>query len=217
MPLGVTFVESLVLLGVTAALTGVLAPVIVGITNHRRLNEQKQYEEELKRETALLDAQAEFLRDFSTAVFDYQEKALAVSYAGWLSPERFKERWGKYDEESFELLGRIGSQVSRARILFSTETADRLLHFYRGWLEDEFDTGLSQRARDAATTPADWKAWHDPMHLEVEERVTDLIRAVAEEAELTYEQQRRRLQPQPGRLRRFSDLFSANRSNVDAR
>jgi hypothetical protein len=186
--LAVTFAESLILLGVTALLTGVLAPVIVGITNRRRLNEQKQYEEELKRETALLDAQTEFLREFSTAVWDYQEKALAVSYSGWLEPERFKERWDEYAKESFALLGRIGSQVSMGRILFSAQTADKLLGFYREWLQGYFDIRLSALARDDNTTASEWRAWHDPMHREIEDRATALIRTVAEEADLTYQQ-----------------------------
>jgi hypothetical protein len=181
---------------VTAALTGVLAPVVVGVVSRRRLNEQKKYEEELKRETALLDAQTRFLKEFSTALWEYQEKALAVSYAGWLAPERFRERWNEYDNESFALLGRIGSQVSMASILFSEETAQRLLTFYRDWLQHGFDVRLSVLARDNSTTPADWRAWHEPMHLEIEARATELVRAAADEAGLTYEQhQRRHSQP----------------------
>jgi hypothetical protein len=211
MPLGVTFVESLILLGATAALTGVLAPIIVGITNRNRLNEQKQYEEELKRDTAFFEAQTQFLKDFSTAVWDYLDQALAVSYAGHYAPERFDERWELYDKESFALLGRIGSQVSTARTLFSSETADSLHDFYRGWLEDDFDIGLSTRARDPSMTPAKWQDWHDPMHVESQERASALIRAVAEEAGLTYEQQQRRLQAraEPKRRRFLRNLASS--------
>jgi hypothetical protein len=193
MPLGVTFGESLILLVVTAALTGVLAPIIVGITSRRRLNEQKQYEEDLKRETAFFDAQAQFLHDFSAAVWQYLEKAVAVSYAGWLAPERFKAVWDEYDKESFALLGRVGSQIGMARTLFSSATADRLRDFYREWLEGAFDRGLSERARDPTTTQEEWGRWHAPMHHESQERATALIQAVAEEAGLTYEQRRANL------------------------
>lgn len=193
MPLGLTFNESLVLLGATALLTGVLAPIIVGITNRNRLNEQKRYEEELKRETAFFDAQAAFLKEFSTAVWDFLEQALAVSYAGWLDPNRFEERWEAYERESFALLGHIGSQITLARTLFSSETADRLDDFYGKWLEGDFERGLSNRARDPATTPDQWGAWHAPMHRDGQERAAALIRTVAEEAGLTYEQQQQRL------------------------
>jgi hypothetical protein len=204
MPLAVTFWKSLILLGVTA----VLAPIIVGITNSSRLNEQKHYEEGLKRETAFFEAQAQFLNDFSDAVWGYLEKALAASYAGMFAPEQFKDLWDEYDEASFALLGRIGSQVSMARTLFSAETADRLSAFYHGWLEDVFDHGLSVRARDPKTTQAEWSSWHNPMHQEAQARATALIGAVAEEAGLTYEQQLRRLQPRPGYLRRLLAALS---------
>ena len=110
MLLALTLGESLILLVVTAALTGVLAPIVVQITNRRRLNEQRLFDEELKRETAFFEAQAQFLKELAT-IWDYLEKALAVSYAAHLStPERFKQVWEAYDEESFALLGRIGSR-----------------------------------------------------------------------------------------------------------
>jgi hypothetical protein len=199
MPLAVQFWQSLVLLGLTA----VLAPVVVGITNSNRLNEQKHYEEGLKRETAFFEAQAQFLKDFSDAVWDYLEKALAVSYAGMFAADRFTDLWDEYDKASFALLGRIGSQVTMARTLFSAETADRLSDFYHGWIEDVFDIGLSGRARNPETTQGEWASWHGPMHQEAQTRAEALIEAVAEEAGLTYEQQLRRLQPRPGYLRRL--------------
>jgi hypothetical protein len=199
--LAVTFWESLILLGVTA----VLAPIIVGITNSNRLNEQKHYEEGLKRETAFFEAQAQFLKDFSDAVWDYMEKALAVSYAGMFASGEFKALWEEYEKAAFALLGRIGSQVSMARTLFSAATADRISDFYHGWIEDVFDMELSERARQPETTRAEWASWHGPMHQEAQKRATALIEAVAEEAGLTYEQQSQRLQPRPGYLRR---LFS---------
>jgi hypothetical protein len=202
MPFALTFEESLILLGVTAALTGVLAPIIVGITNSSRLNEQKQYEEGLKRETAFFEAQTKFLQDFTAAVWDYLEKGLCVSYAAKLGLERFKELWDAYDKESFALLGRIGSQASMARTLFSAKTADRLSDFYHEWLEKKFDHELSGLARNPETTQADWAIWHDKMHRKAQKKAAELISAVAEEAELTYDQQLRRLQPRPGYLRR---------------
>jgi hypothetical protein len=136
-------------------------------------------------------------------VWDYLEKALAVSYAGMFAQEQFKGLWDEFDKASFALLGQIGSQVSMARTLFSAETADRLSDFYHGWIEDVFDLGLSGLARDPMTTQDEWRTWHGPMHQEAQTRAEALIEAVAEEAGLTYEQQLRRLQPRPSYLRRL--------------
>jgi hypothetical protein len=202
MLVAVSFGESLVLLVVTAALTGVLAPIVLQITNRSRLKEQRLFEEELKRETAFFEAQAQFLKELGTAIWDYLEKALAVSYAAKYSPKRFKQVWDVYDEESFALMGRIRSQVSMARTLFSSPTATRLHDFYSNWLEGHFDLQLSRMARDPKTEPAEWADWHDEMHPESQRRAADLLRIVAEEAGLTYEQ--RREQPEPSG--RFSSL-----------
>ena len=188
MGVAATFIESLALLVAAALLTGILAPIVVGITNRRRLNEQRRYEEELKRETAFFEKQTEFLRDFATAVWDFFEKGLAVSYAGMVGSTRFEGLWEEYETESFALLGQIGSQITMARTFFSRETADLLDQFYGEWLEGEFDMGLSDRARDPTTTQAQWREWHSPMHQETQQRAAELIRLVAEEAGMTYEQ-----------------------------
>lgn len=204
MLLGVTFNESLILLGVTAALTGVLAPIIVGITNSSRLNEQKQYEEGLKRETAFFEAQNDFLKDYSGAVWAYLQKGLQVSYAGKYQTEGFMDVWNEYDKGTWPLFGRIAYDVSMATTLFSRETADELNYFYH-WLQNTFDFALSEKARNhPQTTPAEWARWHDRMHGEAQKRATELIGAVAREAGLTYDQQQERLKPRPGYIRRLA-------------
>jgi hypothetical protein len=202
MPLAVTFGESVVLLLITAALTGVLAPIVVGFTSHRRLIQQRHFEEELRRETAFIDAQAEFLKELAAAVWDYFEKALAVSYAGAHSPGRFEQVWEAYEEEALTLMGRIGARVYIARTLVSTTTADRLEYFYSRWLQGEFDVELSRMARDEATSAAEWRDWHGRMLPVARTTAGGLIKTVAEDAGLSYEQRRERPAP-VHRLRRL--------------
>jgi hypothetical protein len=51
------------------------------------------YEEDLARESAFISAQTELLQNLGAALWAYQAKGLAVSYAGAYAPERLKERW----------------------------------------------------------------------------------------------------------------------------
>ena len=145
------------------------------------------------------------------AVWDFQEKALAVSYAGWLSPGHFKDVWEAYDRESFALLARIGSQVSIAQTLFSSDTPERLDDFYWNWLVKAFDIQLSSRARNPKTTRAQWGDWHERMNVEAQARAARLLRVAAREAGLTYEQ--RREHPEPvGWFARFKSRFVSKRA-----
>lgn len=202
MLLAVTFRESVFLLLLTAALTGFLAPFVLQHITRRQLKEQRRFDEELKRETAFFETQVLFLKDLATAIWDYLEKALAVSYAAQYAPERFKQIWEVYDEESFVLLGGIGSQVSMARTLFSTGTVERLQAFYSDWLEATLDVQLSRMARDEQMTQAEWTTWHRAMHSEAQSRAAALLRIIAEEAGLTYEQRREQRQA-PSRFTRL--------------
>jgi hypothetical protein len=100
-PVGVTFAESFLLL-VTAAvlgalLTGVLAPIVVLRVNRARNREQKVFEEELSRDTAFVNAQAELLKELAAALWSFQAKLLAVSYAGAYVPDQFDEAWEAYN------------------------------------------------------------------------------------------------------------------------
>jgi hypothetical protein len=182
----VTFAESAALLGIAAVLTGVLAPFVVQWATRRRIREQKRYEEDLARESAFISAQAELLQSLSAALWAYQAKGLAVSYAGAYAPGRFDEEWNAYDRESFSL---IDTRLSVAGTLFSPKTVGKIRDFYDDWLMGTFDRQISRMAR-ANVDQATWEAWHDPHHAEARKRTTELLAAVADEAGLSYERRR---------------------------
>jgi hypothetical protein len=187
-PVGVTFAESALLLLIAAVLgallTGVLAPIVVLRVNRARNREQKVFEEELSRDTAVVSAQAELLKELAAALWDFQAKLLAVSYAGAYVPEQLDEAWKAYNAESFALLARISAVLSVAGTLFSAETTERLWRFYTDWLNEELDHPLSDMATARAAREK-WLAWHNPHHRAAEERTAALLAAVADDAGLS--------------------------------
>jgi hypothetical protein len=189
---GLSFAESAALLAIAALLTGVLAPFIVQWATRRRLREQKRYEEDLARESAFISAQAELLQTLGAALWAYQAKGLAVSYAGASAPARFDEEWQAYDRESFALLAEVDTRLSMAGTLFSPETVRKLRDFYDDWLLGTFDREISSMAR-RGVDQATWKRWHNPHHQEVGERTTRLLAEVADDAGLSFERRRRPL------------------------
>ena len=189
MPVGVTFAESALLLVLAAVLgallTGVLAPIVVLRASRARNRAQKIFEEDLSRDSAFVNAQAELLKELATALWDFQAKLLAVSYAGAYVPDQFDEAWKSYNAESFALLARISAVLSVARTLLSPETANRLQQFYDEWLNKELDHQVSAMATSPAAQD-EWLAWHNPHHSGAEERTGTLLAAVADDAGLSF-------------------------------
>ena len=188
---GTTFGENLALLLfgaiLAAGLTGFVAPIALQRANRLRLNDQKQYEENLRRESAFIAAQAEFLGNLATAAWEFQGTALAVSYAGAYAPgDRFDKAWETYDRESFGLLGRLSALISIAVTLFSHKIVEQLNNYYDEWLNATLDQQLSRMALSQETTQQDWQTWHNPHHASAGHETTELLAAVAHDAGLSY-------------------------------
>lgn len=74
------FLEKLVLLLITAALTGVLVPVVSGWLSEARFREQKVFEAELQRQRDIVSAQSDLLKRLSALLWEFQLMNIDVSF-----------------------------------------------------------------------------------------------------------------------------------------
>ena len=72
MDLNADFVEKLVLLFLTAGLTGFLVPLLFRRIDERKHRQQKLYEADLARQAKIIDAQVKLIEDLAELVWDYQ-------------------------------------------------------------------------------------------------------------------------------------------------
>jgi hypothetical protein len=152
--------DDLILLGATAALTGLLVPLIKGRMDQRRLGQERLAEEELRRDSAFIDLQNELLAELSAQLWEFAGLALAVSYYRIIGPtERWESAWEKYDVESFSALVRLRAAVSRSQRLVSAGTHQQLEEMFRRWFAD-LDPRLSALARNTDATDDQWEQHH---------------------------------------------------------
>ncbi|MBT8292315.1 MAG: hypothetical protein KJN70_03505 [Eudoraea sp.] len=150
------FTQKLVLLGVTAVLSGFLIPFIMKQIEGNRHREQKYLEAELARQGKLIDAQAELLAEFATCVWEYEFRVVAVTYyRGVTDKELYLSALTKYDETVIETLVRIRTAISKALYLTSPETYQKMRNLYfekllsldrklRALIESEHESPISQ-------------------------------------------------------------------------
>jgi hypothetical protein len=115
MAFSTSFVESTVILLMTAVLTGILVPLLFRHIDERRNKEQKRFEAELLRQNKIIDSQVELLENLSSLLWEFQLLLIEVPYYRQF-PERnlYPAALKAYEENSGKLLGKIRAEISKA-------------------------------------------------------------------------------------------------------
>ncbi len=142
-----TLGQSLILLLVTAALTGLLVPTVKDLVDQRRLAKQsvfedgrlraqKQFEAELARQTRIIDAQAELLDELASLSWAFEKLVLRVTFYGAGGDyKKFAAALQAFDTDSWGLLANLLAATSKARRLAPSEAHQRLQGLYRQLVE----------------------------------------------------------------------------------
>jgi hypothetical protein len=181
------FVQNLVLLGITALLTGLVVPYVLRVVDYRKTIQQKQREAELARQAKLIDAQAKLLDDLTSLLWRWRYISMKVTYYGSSGiEEQYEAAWREYDESIWEVLSAVRNEVSRSRHLVSEACYSALRSIY----EDEMvrlDRELGG-AREEMRPPRPRGAFHElnqRIYHEVTDRIDEILARVATEVGLS--------------------------------
>jgi glutamate mutase epsilon subunit len=155
-----SFIQSLLLLGATAVLTGVLVPLIKGYMDDRKFRQQKLFEADLARQSKVIEAQVQLLESLAQMLWDFQLLAIAVTYYKTLPDEkRYQLAFDDYDKQSWVFFSKIRTEISKARRLTSERTYEGLLKYYEDWLMRN-DSALMSLVKRRASHE-DWLSLHN--------------------------------------------------------
>jgi hypothetical protein len=200
-----SFVQSVLLLLLTAGLTGVGAPFILRRVDERRdrrqaqLNEerlraQKVFEADLARQSKTIDAQVVLLETLSKMAWDFQMMALEPAYYALSREEaRFRDAAQRYDVESWACLGQVRAEISKARRLVSPGLFEQLLSYYYDTLIAlDMETSDLIRKSLVGKWPASvesssegWRRNHTAIFTGLAQKNDELLGNLAEEFRLT--------------------------------
>jgi len=132
MKLSQDFWEKIVMLLVTAAITGFLVPYILKRIDESKAIEQKRSEADISRQAKLIDAQSKFLDDTTESLWAWRYLSMKVAFNG--SEER-EEQYAKavteYEGQIWDVLSKIRNQTSKSRRLVSEKGYKRLVSLYK--------------------------------------------------------------------------------------
>jgi hypothetical protein len=170
-----SFSQNVALIVITAGITGLLVPIVKGVMDWRHFRRQKDYEAELTRQTAVLDAQVKLLEDVSNVLWEYVLSLIAVSYYKVNgNEERYKQAYESYEDSSGTLFGRMQAEFSKARRLVSPERWLELQDLYREFLR------LDVRVMQLRSSADGWSQQHDAA-FRVQGRISEALANLAAE------------------------------------
>lgn len=142
MPFNQGFLENVILLALTALVTGFLIPYILKRIDERKLKEQKEvderkfreqkeFEAELVRQSKVIESQALLLENLAQLMWEYQLLAIEVSFYDPLGQrDLYADAVQKYQKNSGGLFSRIRAEISKALRLTTVETYQELKDLY---------------------------------------------------------------------------------------
>lgn len=130
------FTEKLVLLLLTAMISGLMVPYILKKIEHRRTLDQKYKEAVLSRQEKLLADQAQFLDSLETLVWGLRYLFMKITY--YCKPhqrEQQAQAEREYDERFWTMLHDLRVYVSKSRRLVSEAAHSDLMGLYEQFVQ----------------------------------------------------------------------------------
>jgi hypothetical protein len=131
------FLEKIILLFLTAIITGFGIPYVLKRIEERKLREQKKFEADLARQGKIIEAQSKLLDDLSQLLWNWRYLAKKVVYYGAQgNTERYDLARKQYDEMVWDILEKFRAEISRSRRLVSEQAYERLDSLYNYVVQD---------------------------------------------------------------------------------
>jgi hypothetical protein len=187
------FVQNLVLLLLTALLTGLLVPYVLNIADDRKSARQKEREAALARQAKIIDAQSALLDDLSRQLWRWRYLSMRLAYYGSKDTsygnqdmtEQFKQAEEDYERELWDVLNQMRNEISRSRRLVSEQAYQQLLTFYKeDMMALENDISNARREERDIDKYTAFLAVNHKIFGDVTARIDEMLNNLAEEMNL---------------------------------
>ena len=125
------FAEKVLILLVTAALTGFLVPYVVKRIDENKAIEQKRLEADTSRQAKIIEAQSEFLDETTETLWRWRYLSMKVAFNGLEQREdQYAVSVKEYEAGIWDVLSKLRNQTSKSRRLASEKAYKSLVALY---------------------------------------------------------------------------------------
>ncbi len=178
------FLQKIMLLIVTALISGAGVPYVLKVVDDRKLRRQKKFEADLTIQQKLIDSQSKLLDDLTQILWKWRYLAKSVVYYGSISQnERFDAAKKHYEDEVWRLLNEFRTEISRSRRLVSEAAFQQLNSLYH-YVVHDLDLKISELISKNNPDAQECRRLADRFSNEVSTRLDDALNDLASELSL---------------------------------
>lgn len=182
--LGNRLFEGIVLLVLTALVTGLAVPRVKAAMDMRHFREQRAHEADLARQAARIKDQSDLLASFIDLIWRLHFAMIRISYDRAVNRSRPlpKALWTEYETRAWETFQNLRRLISGSIHLVSPGQFERLMAFYEQMLREEAE--LSFKVRQKNGRP-EWPSYHSHLMTGVSAELDRRIAELATDLDLT--------------------------------
>lgn len=170
-----SFVQTVLILLITAVVTGYLVPRVKATLDHDNFERQKRFENDLARQTKIREDRIKLLDELEALLWEYQFLALEPSYYQLRdNAAGFQSTFQQYDEKAPILLASISSKISKLRRLASAEIHQEFRELLHQRLLP-LDSRLARLAESEDTTKDEWQQHHHEVYKGLGQEIEDVV------------------------------------------
>ncbi len=124
-----SFIESVLLLILTAILTGFLVPYISSKLAYRKFKEQKLFEAEIARQSKIIESQNELLVELERLITAFRYRGVNIIWSA-KSPAEYQESRKSYEDNAWKFFIDMETAIGKASRLTSPDVYKELEKFY---------------------------------------------------------------------------------------
>jgi hypothetical protein len=174
-----SFIEKVLVLGATAALTGVAVPLVSARLDRQRLEaqqdaeaqrqrQQKLFDADLARQGSILKAQETFLEQVETTLYGFHLRAAALAWYQSQDKDRakYEQAAQAYDSAAWDFMAKMHVAESKAQRFTSAPALQALSDHQRQW--EALDLALTN-LRKRGGSEEEWRAMLGTVNAQVVE------------------------------------------------
>lgn len=176
--------EKVILLALTAIVSGLGVPWVLKCIDQRRTLDLRRAEAALARQTKIIEAQSKLLDDLAQALWQWRYLGKKVVYYADLdNREAYMLAVKEYEAKVWDVLNALRVHTSASRRLVSEDAYDRLVALYR-YVVDDVDPAITDLVQTGALRTPESNMLANRFSGEVSDRLDEELDRLAAEVGL---------------------------------
>jgi hypothetical protein len=182
------FMEKIVILSLTALLTGLIAPYVLKQVDEAKSVQQKIFEADLARQTKIIEAQSKLLDDMTENLWKWRYLSMKVAFYGGRDQDpSYAAALKDYDLQIWDVLSTLRFQITQSRRLASEDAYKMLVALYDRIVDIDVQLTRIASGSPGPAQAEEFQKLNTLLRWEMTEKLDEVVDSLAKELRLKRE------------------------------